>query len=103
MSEIHMFLGIGGAGDENRSGYRKGERHALLVFLAQPQGSEHDWVGAEAVATDAGWHEVQLTKAGTVSPENVLGRPEEITDAFGDALEKGRSLIVYEGAVEMPA
>jgi hypothetical protein len=100
VSEIHMFLGSGKAGDENQFGYRTG---ALLIFLAQPEGSEHDWSAAETLVTDAGWHEIHLTKAGTVLPDNVPGNSEEVVAAFGDALERGGSVLVYSDTVELPA
>lgn len=96
---IHIFLASGAAGPSNQFGYPGGERHALLILLRQPDGSDHDWDSAANHATEAGWTDVSTTKGGYLQADALQDIPAESVSAYEDALEQGSSIIVYADAI----
>jgi len=94
-SEIHIFLAIASALEGNDFGYPEGERHAMLVFTSQEVGTDHDWENAEAIVKGNNWAEIEFTKAGTLSPDNVKGKDQVLVDCYEEALLGGSALLVY--------
>ena len=98
MYEIHLFLGIAAAEETSKSAFPAGERHALLVFLRQPIGSDHYWSLAESCLEDAGWAQVALQKASTVD-RSVLEIEPTAQSAYEDAMARGSAIVVYSDPV----
>lgn len=96
--EIHLYMAVAKA--ETATGYAVGECHPALVFLRQPEASEHDLPAAERVLLDAGWTEIDFTKAGTLPHE----AQEQMTEPFGSryrsAVELGQALLIYDSVVK---
>lgn len=95
--EIHMYMAVALATEA--CGALCGERHPMLVFLRQT-AAEHDLTGAEAVVLEAGWSEVDITRAGTLP----VDAPEQMDALFRShyetALRDGWSLLVYDTVVQ---
>lgn len=91
MSEIHVFTGSA-VSLSSATGYSAGERHALMVFLRQPVGSDHDWASAETLVAAESWGEVLLERGGTVGPDSAIG---DFSEMYQAALSNGGSIVVY--------
>lgn len=100
MDEVHIFMAVAKASAGNELGYASGQKHALLIFVRQPYGSDHDWTRAEEIATNSGWSDVDISKAGSIESENVNGKDEIISASYEEALEAGSSIIAYSDPVE---
>ena len=98
--EVHMFLAKASALSGNESAYPVGERHAMLVFICQEKGTDHDWGRAEAAINDALWENIEFSKAGTLSPENLNGRDQLFVDCYECALFKGSAILIYSDIEE---
>jgi hypothetical protein len=92
MHEVHVFAGSAASLSEETTGYPAGERHALLVFLRQPAGSDHDWAAAEALVAAESWADVSLDRGGTIGPSSTLGG---MTGMYDAAMANGGSIIIY--------
>jgi len=95
--EVHLFSAqatvVPPAGKESSN-----TRHALLVFVRQPIGTEFDWQNAGRIIGDGGWDDIVITKAAKAalmppSSDNTL------RDAYFKAMESGSSLVVYAAAL----
>ncbi|MGQ0700692.1 MAG: hypothetical protein ACT4PZ_20930 [Panacagrimonas sp.] len=95
--EIHMYSAV--ARLETAEPYAVGQRHPMLMFVRQPEDSEHDLAAAAAIATKAGWVEVDITKAGTLPPDAGASMDGPIRAAYVSAVERGEGLMVFETAV----
>lgn len=95
--EVHVFLAEASALDGNVSGYPKGERHAMLVFLNQNENTEHDWENAENIIKEAKWNDIEISKAGTLSSEGLNGKDQKFIDSYESALFKGSAILIYTG------
>jgi hypothetical protein len=71
----------------------------MLVFIRQDRDTEHDWTAAEAGVCEAGWTEVSITRAGTLSAENMNDKGTDFVAAFEYAMNGGCGLIVYADPV----
>ena len=91
MFEVHVFTGSA-ASSAASTGYPPGERHALMIFLRQPGGSDHDWQGAEALVGAESWSDVSLERGGIVGSNSTLGNLAELHEA---AMKNGGSFVVY--------
>lgn len=98
--EVHIFLAEASALEGNQSGYPKGERHAMLVFVNQNEGTEHDWETAENTIKEANWNNVDISKAGTLSSENLNGKDQTFINFYESALFKGSAIWIYSGIVK---
>jgi hypothetical protein len=78
--------------------YPAGERHALLIFSRQPEGSEPDWILAEFHANNAGWSNVELQDSSVIDPEKLDSEPLA-RESYEDATARG-SLLVFSDACE---
>jgi hypothetical protein len=96
MYEVHLFNGSAVATSACSGAYRPGDRHAVLVFLRQAQGTEHDWDVAEGELNSAGWTQVRFTRGGTVAAENLTGSADYLQGAFEEAARNGFGFVVYE-------
>jgi hypothetical protein len=99
MYEVNLFMGTGAALDANQDAYPAGERHALLIFSRQPQGTEPDWAAAEAIVTSKGWCDVQLQEGSLVNP-HMLDSDPDARPCYEQALVHGWALIVFSDPVE---
>ena len=96
--EIHMFSAVAEAGAG--CGFPPGERHPMLIFVRQSPGSEHDLSAAAAAATHAGWHEIDITRAGTLPPDAADAMDPTVLAAYRRAVEGGAGLTVFEAVVK---
>ncbi|MBL8522134.1 MAG: hypothetical protein JNN20_00450 [Betaproteobacteria bacterium] len=94
--EVHLFSAqatvVPPAGKESSN-----TRHALLVFVRQPIGTDFDWQDAGRIIGDGGWDDIVITKAAKAmlmppSSDNTL------RDAYLSAMENGSSLVIYAQA-----
>ena len=74
-------------------------RHALLVFIRQPIGTDFDWEHAGRIIADGGWDDILITKASKAalmppSADNTL------RNAYLNAMENGNSMVVYAEPVD---
>ena len=99
MFDVHLFQAIARASAATSGAYRPGDRHAMLIFVRQDRGTEHNWAGAEDGAREAGWFEISINRAGTLSAENLNGKGEGFMGAFEHAMNGGCGLIVYADPV----
>lgn len=99
MFDVHLFSAIAKAGTATPGAFCPGNRHAMLAFIRQPHGMEHDWVAAEAGICNAGWVEVSISRAETLSAENLNGKDKCFMGAFEQAMNGGFGLIVYSDPV----
>ncbi len=98
--EVHMFLAKASALNGNESSYPVGERHAMLAFICQEKGTDHDWERAEATISQARWNNVEFSKAGTLSSENLNGKDQVFIDCYESALSKGSAMLIYSDIEE---
>ena len=99
MYEAHIYQAIATATVGAQSSLRPGDRHAMLAFLRQPAGTDHDWAAAEAGIIEAGWTDVSFERAGTLTPERLNGKSEDFIAAFETAMGGGCGLIIYSDPV----
>ena len=95
MYDIHLFQAIATAGAAPENTYRPGDRHAMLVFVRQAHGTNHDWALAEASVSKVGWTQISFRRAGTLSAEKLNGKSNEFVGAFEQAMNAGFGLVVY--------
>jgi hypothetical protein len=98
MYDVNMFFGTAAAMAGNEHSYPAGERHALLVFSRQLNGTEPDWSLAESVATNKGWFDVQLNQASVVDPSALDVEPNARL-SYEQAMTEGWALIVFSDPV----
>jgi len=91
-----MYLGKGIAQAGNEAGHEPGGKHSMLVFLASYR-DDYDWNAAEAIAAEKGWRNVEFTKAGKVTREQMQQQDRVIRACFDEALGGGSSMVVYAG------
>ena len=96
--EVHLFSAqatvVPPAGKESSN-----TRHALLVFVRQPIGTDSDWEQAGRVIGEGGWDDIVITKAAKA----VLMPPSSdntLRNAYLNAMESGGSLVIYAAAVD---
>lgn len=94
-----MFLAEASALEGNESGYPKGERHAMLVFIKQDEDTDHDWEKAEYTIKEAKWDNVEIRKAGGLLSENLNGKEQTFIDCYESALFKGSAILIYSGII----
>ncbi|MBT2969960.1 MAG: hypothetical protein KME56_06500, partial [Candidatus Thiodiazotropha sp. (ex Ctena orbiculata)] len=93
--EVHIFLAIASALSGNESAYPVGERHAMMLFMYQKKGTDHDWGMAEETISEARWENIEFSKAGSLSSENLNGKDQVFIDCYESALAEGSALLVY--------
>jgi hypothetical protein len=98
MYEIGLFLGIAEVSEGNQLGYPIGERHALVVFSRQPEGSEPDWNLAKSHMQRCGWSDVEFEKASTLDP-SALDLEPSARSSYDAAMINGSAIIVYSDPV----
>ena len=91
---VHMYLAKGMADEGNQNGYAPGERHAMLIFLATFTDN-YDLKAAEQIANENGWINLEFTKAGKITSENIAGQDQAIRESFSRAISSGSSMLVY--------
>ncbi len=96
--EIHLYMAVARAA--HAPPYRSGDRHPVLVFLRHPIGSAHDLSAAESVALEAGWTEVDFTKAGTLPSDAQAEMEEPFASRYRSAMQNGAALLVYDTVVK---
>jgi hypothetical protein len=95
--EIHMFSAVAVA--TATSGFPEGEHHPMLIFVRQPPDTGHDLAAAASVATQAGWIEVDITRAGTLPPDAPESMGEAVCGAYSSAVETGAGMTVFAAVV----
>ena len=97
-NEIHMFTAQATASEKNDH-YTDKSRHALLVFIRQPVGTEYDRENARKTVEDTGWENIVIGKAGKLAlkPDT---NDETLKHAYLDAAETGSSIVVYAEPIE---
>lgn len=95
MYTVHMFKAEATASNATHGANRPGDRHAMIAFIRQPSGTDHDWSAAEAGIIQAGWSSVVVERAGTLDLETLNGRDPEFRAAVEHALVGGCGLVVY--------
>jgi hypothetical protein len=98
--EVHMFLAKASAINGKETAYPVGERHAMLVFICQEKGTDHDWERAETTISEARWNNAEFIKAGTLSSENLNGKDQVVVDSYESALFKGSAILIYSDIAE---
>lgn len=97
-AEIHMYSAVGKVGTV--PGCAAGDHHPLLIFLRQNVASEHDLGAAAAAATQRGWNDVDITRAGTLPADAGASMGGAIRDAYEAAVETGEGLMVFAATVQ---
>ena len=95
MFEVHIFEVSATASAQSEGAYLPGDRHAMLAFLRQPKGTEHDLASAAKGVEDAGWSDVTFERVGTLNAESLNGKSEDFRGAFEYAMNGGCGLIIY--------
>jgi hypothetical protein len=96
MYEVHLFNGSAVATSVCAGAYKPGDRHALLAFLRQAEGTDHEWDVAESNLNSAGWTQVQFTQGNAVVAEDLAGSADYLQGAFERAAQDGFGFVVYE-------
>ena len=91
---VHMYLAKGTADEGNQNGYAPGEKHSMLIILATFTDN-YDWKEAERVANENGWINLEFTKAGKITTENIAGQDQATRESFASAINDGSSMLVY--------
>ncbi|AQZ96004.1 hypothetical protein ACFSB1_05800 [Halopseudomonas phragmitis] len=92
-TEIRQYLGIAVAMEGNSGGYPHGERHALILYVAQEEGAEPDWDEAENIVLEKLWGNVRLRKTGVLAKNMDLQEP--FLEMYTQAMEYGSALLIY--------
>lgn len=79
--------------------YPAGECHPVLVFLRQLQDAEHDFDTAEALLQEAGWTEIDFTKAGILPADAYPQMDPAFGARYRQAMQDGVALLVYDTVV----
>ena len=95
MYEIHAFTATAVATAACSGAFHPGDRHALLAFLRQVEGTEHDWPAIEDWIKEAGWTNIRFERGGTIFPENLSGKAEYLIQAFETAMQEEFGFVVY--------
>jgi GTP cyclohydrolase II len=96
MFEVHVFVGRAESAGIDATGYAQGERHAVLLYLRQEQGTDYS---AEAAKC---WLE-QRSSVNAVFTRAAVARETQQTDfaeAYRKALEVGGAAIIYSTPLE---
>lgn len=96
--EIHLYMAVAQAA--HAPPYQSGNCHPLLVFLRHPVGAEHDLGAAAALAMDAGWIQVDITKAGTLPQDAQAEMEEPFASRYRAAMQDGAALLIYDTVVK---
>jgi hypothetical protein len=96
MYEVHLFNASAVATAVCVGAYRPGDRHAVLAFLRQAPGTDHDWDAAEGHLNSAGWAQVKFSRAGTLEAESLSGSADYLVGAYEEAALNGFGFVVYE-------
>jgi len=96
--EIHMFSAVAEAGAG--CGFAHGERHPMLIFVRQRPGAPHDLAAAAKAATNSGWREVDITRAGTLPPDAADAMDPVVKAAYDRAVDSGAGLTVFDAVVK---
>lgn len=91
--KVHVFQANAVSQNSDVTGYPAGEKHAMLIFLRQPE-EDHDWQEAENRAHSSGWNQVEFRRAGTLG-ESVDHLEETMRKAANSAMSDGSSIVVY--------
>ena len=74
-------------------------RHALLLFIRQPIGTEYDLENARKTVEVADWETVVIGKSGKLAAEPNADN-ETLMSAHREAAENGCSIVVYDEPIE---
>ena len=96
MYEIHAFTATAVATAACSGAFRPGDRHALLAFLRQFKGAEHDWPAVEGWIKQAGWRDIKFERGGTILPENLSGKADYLVRAFETAMQEEFGFVAYD-------
>ena len=99
MPQVHIFIGSAAAGPTNRYSYPEGERHAVLIFSRQEEGTDFDWEEATGLATGRGWHDVEIKRGGIVDPGTFDDTTQHLASAYEEALSEGNAMFVYSDPI----
>jgi hypothetical protein len=99
MHEVHLFNASAVATATSTGRYQSGDRHAVLVFLRQREGTDHDWEIAEGQLNYAGWTQVKFSGADTIGAESLTGNAAYLLGAYEQAVQHGFGLVVFEKPV----
>jgi hypothetical protein len=103
MFEIHVFLANATSSSMAATGFIGGDRHALILFKRQEAETDHDFEAADEHLVSQGWKNVEVTKAGTLTPESLNGKDVDFCNAYETALDAGNSIIVYRDPIPAKA
>ena len=103
MFEIHVFLANATSSSMAITGFTDGNRHALILFKRQATETDHDFEAADEHLVSQGWKIVEITKAGTLTPESLNGKDADFCHAYEAALDAGNSIIVYRDPIPAEA
>jgi hypothetical protein len=96
MHEIHLFNASAVATSVCGAAYRSGKRYAVLAFLRQDAGTDHEWDVAEGRMNHAGWTQVNFNGADTLAAGSLAGSAEYLVGAYEEAARNGFGFVVYE-------
>jgi hypothetical protein len=99
MFEIHVFVANAASSSIAATGFTDGARHALILFRRQAAGTDHEFDAAKDHLNSQGWESVEVTRAGTLTPESLNGKDVDFCNAYEAALDAGNSLIVYRDPI----
>ncbi len=98
LNEIHMFTAqatvVLPTGD-----LAARARHALLVYIRQPIGTEYDLENARKTVEVAGWENVTIGKSGKLAA-NPNTDNETLLSAHREAAENGSCIVVYDQPID---
>ncbi len=97
-NEIHLFSAQAIATLANSQSAAK-TRHALLVFIRQPIGTDFDWEHAGRIVADGGWDDILITKAAKAALMPPSG-DNTLRNAYLNAMDSGNSLVVYAEPID---
>jgi hypothetical protein len=93
--EVHLFNASAVPTSVCKGEYRSGDRHAVLVFLRQGAGTDHDWDAAEGNLNSSGWTQVKFNQASTLGADDLAGSADYLLGAYEEAAQNGFGFIVY--------
>ncbi len=94
-----MYRATGVAEAGNPQGFAPGEKHAMLIFVANYR-NDYAWDEAERAARTRHWRDIEFGKAGRVTPAQIAEQDATLRASFREALEAGSAVVVYAPLAE---
>lgn len=100
--EVHVFLAKASALDGNELELPAGERYDMMFFMRQEKGKGPDRGSAEKMMSEAGWGNIEISKAGRTTLEELKEAEDGpvLIYCYDTALADGSALLIDDNPLK---